>query len=317
MSWACLAQPPVPWRRIVEHGTLELQAYDEALFPGLAQEWGGKRPFIGSITMELSTETDDDVAQWIASGTPPIYFGFGSTPIERPDELLAMIEAVCAELGERALICSGIWSNRIGQDSVKVVKLVNYPAVFPSCRAVVHHGGAGTTAAGLRAGVPTVILWSVADQPVWANRVERLKVGVAQRFSRISQDSLLAALQTVLAPDYETSARALATRMTKSFRGRRAGPRIYSRRPPSMPAVTSPAQIESTDMWTTVLVLAIAVNFEPTRIGLVPLMLVRPRPLLQLFAFLCGCLAMTLSIGLLVLFVSTEVPWHGQDSTAQ
>ena len=206
-------------RRIVEHGTLELQAYDEALFPGLAQEWGGKRPFIGSITMELSTETDDDVAQWIASGTPPIYFGFGSTPIERPDELLAMIEAVCAELGERALICSGIWSNRIGEDSVKVVKLVNYPAVFPSCRAVVHHGGAGTTAAGLRAGVPTVILWSVADQPVWANRVERLKVGVAQRFSRISQDSLLAALQTVLAPDYETRARALATRMTKPSEG--------------------------------------------------------------------------------------------------
>jgi len=67
-------------------------------------------------------------------------------------------------------------------------------------------------------------------------------------------------------------------------------------------------------MWTTVLVLAIAVNFEPTRIGLVPLMLVRPRPLLQLFAFLCGCLAMTLSIGLLVLFVFHRSPL-GTDKT--
>lgn len=61
-------------------------------------------------------------------------------------------------------------------------------------------------------------------------------------------------------------------------------------------------------MWTTVLVLAIAVNFEPTRIGLVPLMLVRPRPLLQLFAFLSGCLAMTFSVGLLVLFVFHKSP---------
>jgi len=67
-------------------------------------------------------------------------------------------------------------------------------------------------------------------------------------------------------------------------------------------------------MWTTVLVLAIAVNFEPTRIGLVPLMLVRPRPLMQLFAFLCGCLAMTLSVGLLVLFVFHRSPL-GTDKT--
>lgn len=67
-------------------------------------------------------------------------------------------------------------------------------------------------------------------------------------------------------------------------------------------------------MWTTVLVLAIAVNFEPTRIGLVPLMLARPRPLLQLFAFLCGCLTMTLSVGLLVLFVFHKSPL-GTDKT--
>jgi hypothetical protein len=56
-------------------------------------------------------------------------------------------------------------------------------------------------------------------------------------------------------------------------------------------------------MWTTVLVLAIAVNFEPTRIGLLTVALSRPRPLLQLLAFLCGSFAMTTSVGLLVLFV--------------
>jgi hypothetical protein len=56
-------------------------------------------------------------------------------------------------------------------------------------------------------------------------------------------------------------------------------------------------------MWTAVLVLATAVNFEPTRIGLIGLMLSRPRPMLQLLAFMCGCLVMSASVGLLVLFV--------------
>lgn len=206
-------------RRIVEHGTLEIQAYDEALFPGLAAEWGYQRPFVGSITMELSTDTDDDVSRWIAEGTPPIYFGFGSTPIDSPDEVFAMICEVCADLGERALICSSIWSDRPGVDRIKVVKSVNYPTVFPKCRAAVHHGGAGTTSAGLRAGLPTVILWSVADQPVWANRVERLNVGVAQRFSKLTRQSLRSALQTVLQPAFGQRTRELSTRMIKPADG--------------------------------------------------------------------------------------------------
>ncbi|MCI4676052.1 glycosyltransferase [Candidatus Mycolicibacterium alkanivorans] len=206
-------------RRIVERGTLEIQAYDEALFPGLAAEWGDTRPFVGSITMELSTETDEDVARWLAEGSPPIYFGFGSTPIDSPDEVYAVIDAVCAELGERALICSSIWSDRPGVDRIRVVKSANYPTVFPNCRATVHHGGAGTTSAGLRAGLPTVILWSVADQPVWANRVERLKVGVAQRFSKLSRESLLAALRRVLEPGYAQRARELSTRMIRPADG--------------------------------------------------------------------------------------------------
>ena len=54
---------------------------------------------------------------------------------------------------------------------------MNYAAAFPACRAVVHHGGAGTTAAGLRAGVPTLILWMADVQVVWGAAVKRLKSG--------------------------------------------------------------------------------------------------------------------------------------------
>ena len=100
-------------------------------------------------------------------------------------------------------------------DHVKVVDVMNYAAVFPACRAVVHHGGTGTTAAGLRAGVPTLILWRLPDQALWAARVKRLKVGTGRRLSSTTQESLVADLRTILAPQYVSRARELATRMTK------------------------------------------------------------------------------------------------------
>ena len=100
-------------------------------------------------------------------------------------------------------------------EHVKVVGAVNYAAIFPACRAVVHHGGAATTATGLRAGVPTLILSTDLDQTLWGARVKRLKVGTARRFSRTTRESLVADLRTVLAPHYVARAREIATRMTK------------------------------------------------------------------------------------------------------
>ncbi|MEE2854436.1 MAG: glycosyltransferase [Actinomycetota bacterium] len=207
-------------RRITERGSLEIQAYEEVCFPGLAAEWAAsisQRPFAGALTIEMPTDADEEVASWIAAGTPPIFFGFGSTPVKSPADTLAMIGAACAQLGERAVVCSG-WSD-FGDlpqfDHVKVVDAVNYAAVFPTCRAVVHHGGMGTIAAGLRAGVPMLILWTAPDQALWAAQVKRLKVGFGRRFSAASQESLVADLRTILDDDYAARARDVATRTTK------------------------------------------------------------------------------------------------------
>ncbi|WP_423796948.1 glycosyltransferase, partial [Mycobacterium tuberculosis] len=82
------------------------------------------------------SEPNEELESWIAAGTPPIYFGFGSTPVQTPVQTLAMISDVCAELGERALICSGP-SDATGIpqfDHVKVVRVVSHAAVFPTCR---------------------------------------------------------------------------------------------------------------------------------------------------------------------------------------
>ncbi|AKS36390.1 glycosyltransferase [Mycolicibacterium goodii] len=203
-------------RRIVSGGALEIQAYDEVFFPGLREQWRGTRPFVGALTLELPTGTDDDVTAWATSGKPPIYFGFGSMPVQSPAQAVTMIASACAQLGERALISSGAWDlDTIPEsDHVKVVGAVNHANVFPLCRAVVHHGGAGTTAAGLRAARPTLILWVGADQPVWAAAVRRLQVGTAQRFSKVTPDSLLAGLRSVLTPRAARRAQDVAGKMT-------------------------------------------------------------------------------------------------------
>jgi UDP:flavonoid glycosyltransferase YjiC (YdhE family) len=216
-----LPKTTTPWsRRIAERGSLEIQAYDELCFPGLAAEWAtrvGQRPFVGTLTMELATDTDAEVAEWIATANPPICFGFGSIPVESPAETVSMIAAVTAKLGERALICAAAtdFNDSSLPEHVKVVRTMNYATIFPICRAVVHHGGAGTTAASMRSGTPTLILWTGADQWIWGDRVTRLGVGTSRRFAATTEETLLADLLTILAPQCSARARALAPRLTK------------------------------------------------------------------------------------------------------
>jgi UDP:flavonoid glycosyltransferase YjiC (YdhE family) len=207
-------------RRITERGSLEIQAYDEACFPGLAAEWakwGSQRPFVGTLTLELPTGADDEVASWIAAGTPPIFFGFGSIPVESPADTISMIAAACAQLGERALVgAAGTDYSHVPQfDHVKVVGTMNYATVFPACRAVVHHGGSSTTPIAMRAGVPQLILFWDLVHAVYGGAVKRLKVGTARRFSTASEKTLVADLRTILAPQYLARARELATRITE------------------------------------------------------------------------------------------------------
>ncbi|MGV0714064.1 glycosyltransferase [Mycolicibacterium sp. XJ662] len=214
------AAAPAP-RRIADRGALEIQAYERACFPKLADEWATwneRRPFVGALALESPTDADEEAAEWIAEGSPPIFFGFGSVPIGSPAETIEMIGAACARLGERALVGAGGTdfgsAPRFGH--VKVVGQVNYATLFPKCRAVVHHGGSGTLAACLRAGVPQLILWTLPDQPFFAAQLSRMKVGAGQRFSTTTEKSLHAGLCRILDPRYRTHARELAPHITES-----------------------------------------------------------------------------------------------------
>ncbi|MGA8332001.1 MAG: glycosyltransferase [Mycobacterium sp.] len=203
-------EPPQP--------LLEIQAYDDRCLPAPSSQWveaRADRPFVGALTLELPADTDDEVLSWIAEGTPPIYFGLGSTPISSPDETVGMVIAACAQLNLRLLVCAGPndFSHLEHFNHVKVVSAVNQSAIFPACGAIVHHGGAGTTAAALRAGVPMLILWLWLDQPVWAAAVEQLRVGAARPFSETTEQTLVADLRSILAPHYVARARDIAPQM--------------------------------------------------------------------------------------------------------
>jgi vancomycin aglycone glucosyltransferase len=195
---------------------LEIQAYDERCLPGQPADWAEPgKPFVGALTLESPTDADDEVLSWIAEGTPPIYFGLGSTPISPPADIVAMLIAAAAQLGERLLVCAG--PNDLSEfdhfDHVKFVGAVSHAAILSECRAVVHHGGAGTTAAVMRAGVPSLILWLWLDQPIWAAGVQQLKIGSGRRFLDVTEQSLVADLTSILAPEYLTRARNIAAEM--------------------------------------------------------------------------------------------------------
>lgn len=216
-----LPKATAPWPlRIAQRGSLEIQTYDAVTVPGLADEWakwGGQRPFVGTLTLESPTESGPEVESWITAGSPPIFFGFGTVPVGSPAETIALISAVCEQLGERALVGAGAsdFSKILRAEHVKVVGEANYASIFPACRAVVHHGGAGTIAACQRAAVPQVGLWTFLDQLFGTYQLKRLKVGTGRRFSKTTEKSLISDLRRVLDPQYAARARDLAPRMTE------------------------------------------------------------------------------------------------------
>jgi len=143
----------------------------------------------------------DDLVHFLDAGDAPVYVGFGSMSSSDPTRTLSMVSEALARVGRRGVLAKG-WSGAQMldvPDHLFVLDKAPHSWLFPQIAAVVHHGGAGTTAAGLRAGKPTLIVPHMADQPFWARRVEHLGVGVKPlNRHNLSVASLAASLQTLL-----------------------------------------------------------------------------------------------------------------------
>jgi sterol 3beta-glucosyltransferase len=124
-------------------------------------------------------EPPNDLVNFLQAGSPPVYIGFGSMPSSKPEETADLVLQALARVGQRAVLSSG-WGGLKKEnltDNAIMIGSIPHSWRFPNMAAVVHHGGAGTTAAGLSAGIPSIVIPFFGDQPFWGQRVYELGVG--------------------------------------------------------------------------------------------------------------------------------------------
>ncbi|HLV35212.1 MAG TPA: glycosyltransferase, partial [Spirillospora sp.] len=161
------------------------------------------------------------LVDFLNAGTPPIYIGFGSMANRSPQQLTEISLAALKRTNQRGLLLTG-WGG-ISQsdlpDTVFKIDAAPHDWLFPRMAAVVHHGGAGTTGASLRAGKPTAIIPFFGDQVFWGERVAALGVG-PRPISRkqLSVDTLAAALQRMI---NDETLRTKAAALGETIRGER------------------------------------------------------------------------------------------------
>ncbi|MDX2138891.1 MAG: glycosyltransferase [Chloroflexota bacterium] len=119
-----------------------------------------------------------ELVRFLEAGTPPVYVGFGSMVAEDTEGFSRTVLEGVRQSGQRALLASGWGGLKASALSEGMFMLDEAPHdwLFPRVAAVVHHGGAGTVAAGLRSGKPTFIVPFLADQPFWGQRLYTLGV---------------------------------------------------------------------------------------------------------------------------------------------
>jgi len=156
------------------------------------------------------------LTDFLDAGPPPVFIGFGSMGPGQGERLSGPVLSAIRAAKVRAVVQAGWAGLAVSSDQVLTIGEAPHDWLFPRVAAVVHHAGAGTTAAGLRAGVPAVPVPVLADQPFWADRLHRL--GAASRpipLSRLTADRLAAGLREVTTnPHRAARARALAARLS-------------------------------------------------------------------------------------------------------
>jgi UDP:flavonoid glycosyltransferase YjiC (YdhE family) len=197
-----------------------LLGYSPTLFAP-PEDWSERLHTVGSMrpSPELRAEIAEsglpaELEDWLASGPPPVYLGFGSMPVLDDAAMLGTIRAALAKLGVRGVLAAG-WSELSGggDDSLYVVDQVDHESLLPRCSAAVHAGGSGTTAASAAAGTPTLVCSVWWDQPFWGARCRALGIGDTVPFTKLDTRRLVEGLRTVLRPEVAARAKAVARRM--------------------------------------------------------------------------------------------------------
>jgi sterol 3beta-glucosyltransferase len=190
--------------------------FPESVIPR-PEDWG---PHIDLTNFIFANEAANyepppDLAAFLAAGPPPVYVGFGSTMVPAPAALTRVVFEGLERAGVRGVLSRG-WGELGGEapPHVHIIDDCPHDWLFPRCQAVCHHGGAGTTAAGLRAGLPSVVVPFFGDQFFWGRVIADAGAGPEPVPAvEITSESLAEAFAHALTPDARAKARLLGARV--------------------------------------------------------------------------------------------------------
>ncbi|KAF4335646.1 UDP-glucose sterol transferase [Fusarium beomiforme] len=191
-----------------------------------------------------------ELVKFLQAGPPPVYIGFGSIVLDNPERIIKIILDSAHATGARAIISKG-WSDLAGSDQENVYWIGDCPHewLFQHVAAVIHHGGAGTTACGLRNGRPTTIVPFFGDQLFWGQMVANAGAGPNPiPHTELTVDNLSEAIRYCLSKKAATAAAIIANKMASEVGVRAAVQSFHKQLPleriscdliPNEPAVWS------------------------------------------------------------------------------
>jgi sterol 3beta-glucosyltransferase len=192
-----------PLRHLREHGLLRLYAYSPRVVPR-PDDWPAHHQVTGYwlLPPPAGWQPPEELRTFLAAGPPPVYIGFGSMLMREAQKTTARVTEALNRTGQRAIFAAG-WGaldeTMHQSDHVFFVKDVPHHWLFPQMSAIVHHGGAGTTGAALRSGIPSIVVPFGFDQPFWGQRVASLGVGPRPLpHAKLTADGLAGAIEQTL-----------------------------------------------------------------------------------------------------------------------
>ena len=187
--------------------------------PGLVpkpKDWGPEIDIAGFVFLDLASsfKPPEGLTKFLDAGEPPVYIGFGSIVVDDPDKFTTLIFEAVKKAGVRALVSKG-WGGLGDDDNTpdNIYMLENTPHdwLFPKVKAVVHHGGAGTTAIGLKCGKPTMIVPFFGDQQFWGSMIGEAGAGAKPvPYKELTADKLADGIQQLLTNEAEIAADKIA-----------------------------------------------------------------------------------------------------------
>lgn len=206
--------------------------WSPALIPK-PKDWGQHISVSGFYFLNLASNYTPapDLQTFLDAGPPPVYIGFGSIVLDDPNGMTKLIFEAVERTGQRALVSKGwggVGADELGiPDSVFMLGNVPHDWLFKHVSCVVHHGGAGTTAAGITAGRPTLVVPFFGDQPFWGAMVARAGAGPEPiPHKHLTAEKLAEGIETCLKPESLERAHELADKIA-SERGSDLGAQCF------------------------------------------------------------------------------------------